>query len=176
VEDIVNDREILESVITEWQSGAGAGVVVPTVLRMLKNLIMIHGDGTTIEGACDALEQLSATALRLRDNLRFVQATGSASTETRVFLYGTEKSPLVIMEAGGNQYVMLTLRAAHHVVDMSGTLRNAHGIAMICGPAINYHASADCRKLVSDNRPNIVGIYVKMKDFPKVSHLVGMDE
>jgi len=67
---MTRDQEIVGKVVSEWNCGAGVGIVVPTILGMLQRLGIAHGELLTVDGCCDALERMSRTALNLRDTLR----------------------------------------------------------------------------------------------------------
>lgn len=64
------DREKIEANVREWMSGAGMGIVVPTVLLILMKLVRMHGDGVTIDGACEALDEAARVAGKLASDLR----------------------------------------------------------------------------------------------------------
>lgn len=70
-----SDRAIIGEVIREWRRRADDGIVVPTALGMLMRLEGDYGDRVTVEGACDALEELSTIALQVRDNIKSIKVT-----------------------------------------------------------------------------------------------------
>lgn len=65
----MSDKEIIETVIGEWARGSGS-VHVQAILIMLKALGRRYRDNATIEGVCDALENMSEDILLLRDELK----------------------------------------------------------------------------------------------------------
>ncbi|HEY4516301.1 MAG TPA: hypothetical protein VJH67_03900 [Candidatus Paceibacterota bacterium] len=67
------DQKILKNVITEWRTGAGAGIVTPSILSVLENLMAVHQEKVTVDGACDALDSLSRVALKIKETLKSEQ-------------------------------------------------------------------------------------------------------
>lgn len=67
------DQKILNEIIQEWNAGAGAGVVTPTILNMLRKLILAYGEKVTVDGAREALNSLSETALEIKKDLETKQ-------------------------------------------------------------------------------------------------------
>lgn len=63
------DRQIVVDVVNEWNSGAGGSFVVETILRMLLRMEKAFKDELTIEGICDALDEITTYANAIKKTL-----------------------------------------------------------------------------------------------------------
>lgn len=70
----MQDKEVILEVQDEWKCGAGSGIIIPAILGVLEKLILAYGDKVTVEGACNALRELSDNALAIREDLIRVRA------------------------------------------------------------------------------------------------------
>ncbi len=64
-----NDLTVVSEVIRDWRNGAGVGVVVPTILGMLEQLMRAYQNDFSADKAMEALGDLSKTAMQIRENI-----------------------------------------------------------------------------------------------------------
>lgn len=66
----MTDIDVLKRVVAEYMRAQGGSLVTSTACDLVTYLIRAYRGGVTADGACDALEQLSTTALAMRDAIR----------------------------------------------------------------------------------------------------------